>query len=247
MDAEEFLKKDYPGRGVIIGSFEATNLYCVYFVMGRSPSSQARLLKRDENLVFTEPTDLSVLQQGNPELLLYNAIACLPSEGLYAVSNGRQTDTIFTEFICKSQGLNLYKLDSKKIFTDSLNQWNYEPDPPSTPRIAGCIAEDNYLGIIKKGKKGVVREVFKVKDDTLAGITTYSGENRNPLPSYDGKPFTLNSVEDFIGYPYNAKDLGSYVWELLNPDFRVSLAALFANPFKHKLDFFIINRNEADL
>jgi len=233
MDGEEFLQRDYPGRCVIIGH-ESGIKAAVYFLMGRSPSSQARVLEKKDDLVFTKPTDYDVLSKGNPELLLYNALAV--DNAVVAVSNGRQTDTIFTEQFCM-KGV-------EDTFSKSLSQWMYEPDDPNfTPRVSGVITglEEAiaYLGIIKRGPGGkAVREVFEVPPGKFMGIATYTGVNKNPLPSYVGEPFTL----DFsVG---NAKGMAERVWDLINPDFRVSLVAFLSSEYEDISEFHVINRHE---
>ena len=56
MDGKEFLKSSkYPGRGLIIGKKydgQSTEVSVVYFIMGRSPSSKARVLKNDCGLII---------------------------------------------------------------------------------------------------------------------------------------------------------------------------------------------------
>lgn len=226
MDGEEHLSKEYPGRGIILGYSDddsETVLSCVYFVMGRKPSSKARILKKDSGIIFTEPTDKSVLNTGNPELLLYNAIVYhTNSPVLITASNGRQTDTIFTEGLTRSGWFQW-----EKTFKNSLSQWLYEPDKPNfTPRIAGLVTSSitvqnpAYLGIIKKVGNEAVREIFELKPGEMKGITTYNGENKDPLHSYEGTPFSIELPTS------SAKEIAEYVWSLLNPEFRISLAAV---------------------
>lgn len=210
---EEFLKREYPGRGIIIG-FKEFDMYAVYFLMGRSPSSKARILEAKENVIYTKPTDPKVLAEGNPELLLYNALAS--TDDLITVSNGRQTDTIFLEQLCRNES-------AIESFNNSLRQWRYEPDEPNyTPRISGIISKNcAYLGIIRNVNGKAVSEVHNVPEGTFQGITTYTGFNDKPLPSYTGEPFIMDFPTGL-----NAKELAEQTWKLLNPNFKVSLAAL---------------------
>ncbi len=82
----------YPGRVIIIGGgAEPGQAMILYAITGRSPSSQARRLRLEGRSIWTEPVDEETLRQGNPELLVYRALAF--DYGL-AVSNGRQTEDI---------------------------------------------------------------------------------------------------------------------------------------------------------
>src|SRR5512135_1616387 len=82
----------YPGRVIIIGAAPGgARALVLYAITGRSASSQARRLRREAGSVWTEPTDEETLRQGNPELLVYRALAL--DSGI-AVSNGRQTEDI---------------------------------------------------------------------------------------------------------------------------------------------------------
>jgi hypothetical protein len=75
-------------------------------------------------------------------------------------------------------------------------------------------------------------------------LTTYSGENRNPLQSFSGKPLNLDLVED------TARAMAEAVYGALKPpagaeDFRVAVACVFAKTADMKdYQVFIINRQE---
>lgn len=242
INGEEILKREYPGRGLLIG-FDGLKVFTVYFLTGRSPSSQARTLEYQGSKVFTKPTDPNVLAQGNPELLIYNAIAC--TDNLITVSNGRQTDTLFLEQICKDDEEN----DMLSSFKNALNQWNYEPDAPNyTPRICGVATRNEaYIGIIKKTDNQIVREIYPALEGKLTGITTYTGLNEKPvLKPYEGKPFTIDIPRNNPIDNIDTEILAKKVWGLINPEFRVSVAAVVLNT--ETLDSFresyIINKNQ---
>lgn len=224
---EDFLKKPYPGRGLIVGYNEGVRA-AVYFVMGRSEYSKARVLEQKDNVVYTKPTDSKLLSEGNPELLLYNAVMFL--DDLLVVSNGRQTDTVFSEQLVRKENV----LDN---FKQSLSQWSYEPDKASTPRIASVIkGEEAYVGMIKRFKGYPFRIITKVPKGALVGVSTYDGIDADPLAP--GDLFKLGLIMPkhhsplHMGGPskedvsFTAKTLGDYVWDLLNPDYRVSLVSI---------------------
>ena len=95
---EAIAEMEYPGRLIALGR-DPTGEHnvVVYAVTGRSPSSQARTLEynADDNTIFTKPTDPEVLEKGNPDLLLYDAIVMLDDS--VAVSNGKQTEAFARE------------------------------------------------------------------------------------------------------------------------------------------------------
>lgn len=224
---EDFLKKPYPGRGLIVGYNNGVSA-AVYFLTGRKPSSQARVLEQKDNVVYTKSTDSKLLSEGNPELLLYNAVMFL--DDLLVVSNGRQTDTVFSEQLVRKESV----LDN---FKQSLSQWSYEDDRHDTPRIAGVIkGEEAYVGMIKRFKGYPFSMITQVPKGDLVGVSTYDGVDADPLmPGWFFK-LGLELPEHFsplhMGGPskedvsFTAKRLGDYIWDLLNPNYRVSLVSI---------------------
>ena len=225
----------YYGRGIIIGMTSDDKLFVAYFITGRSPSSKARKLNKEggENLIYTVPTDEKLLKTGNPELLIYNAMAWMPEPvhargyshaRIIAVSNGKQTDSVFTG-----------ALTTTRTLTDTTGQWNYEPDAPNyTPRISGRMfipgiegKPSNFaeLGIIRKAKadESAERENFwpALSKGYADMLTTYTGLNADPLPSFMGNPRRIEIASGKIG---------GLVEELEprmgNPEFRVALATM---------------------
>lgn len=214
--------KAYYGRGIITGLTLDEELFVAYFVTGRSPSSKARKLVYpggDNNIIYTEPTNKEILEQGNPDLLLYNALLWNEYRNkMIAVSNGKQTDSVYASTLATSMSL-----------TEATRQWNYEPDAPNfTPRISARIFTDSVamrgeMAIIRKPLDSSVaeREEFKIiyEKGKAAVLTTYTGENVEPLPSFQGNPRIIE-----IG----SSGIDSLVNELEprmgNPDYRVALA-----------------------
>ena len=210
---------NYPGRVIILGKSLAGEEIVMYAITGRSPSSQARILEKEGDKVFVKPTDEEVLKTGNPDLLIYPALV-LKDKGII-VSNGKHTEDIFPNIEKQLRAVEL--LDS------SLNEWKYEPDEPAyTPRISGCVSNGAALSIIKRAEDGTaIRYYFDVSLIPGKGklITTYTGENKNPLPSFYGEPLDVN-------LPYkNAEEAVEELYKSLGPgkdgDFRVAAAAVY--------------------
>jgi IMP cyclohydrolase len=212
----------YPGRTVIVGAGPDGQRGVLYAITGRSPSSQARRLVIDkkEQKVFVRPTDEETLKTGNPDLLVYAAIMC--GAGRIAVSNGKQTGDVFKAL----QGGSC----AAGVLQTGLADWEYEPDEPNwTPRISGCIAENAALSVLKRAENGdVIRNTFEFP--LIAGqarmVSTYTGVNTNPLPSFAGEPIVLE-----LSFA-SAREAAEGLYAALAPaegadDFRVTAAAAF--------------------
>ncbi|MCJ7581544.1 MAG: IMP cyclohydrolase [Candidatus Aminicenantes bacterium] len=240
---EKLIEKDYPGRLIIVGADRTgKSIIVLYAITGRSPSSQARKIEHSGNKFLVKPTDESILKTGNVDLLIYSAI--LLSEGI-VVSNGKQTDDI--QAASRDAG------DAAHILKMSLEKWEYEPDAPTfTPRISASIlpSKSAAFSIIKRTDDGTAqRKYFEIP--LLPGqgkmISTYTGENRDPLPSFGNDP------EDVSLSCSSAEDMAEAVYEALKPggerceDFRVAVVCVYCDiiDFSHYA-FSIINRNERD-
>ena len=82
----------YPGRGIVAGqSCDGTKAVIAYFIMGRSVNSRNRVFVERDGAVFTEPFDVSKLE--DPSLIIYAAVRTF--ENHLIVTNGDQTDTIY--------------------------------------------------------------------------------------------------------------------------------------------------------
>lgn len=215
----------YPGRTIIVGAGPGGQRGVLYAITGRSPSSQARRLVIDEQeqKIFVRPTDEDTLKTGNPDLLVYAAIMC--GKGRIAVSNGKQTGDVFKALQQESC--------VSRVLQTGLADWEYEPDEPNwTPRISGCIAENAALSVLKRAENGaVIRNTFEFPLITGQArmISTYTGVNANPLPSFAGEPIVLE-------LPFaNAREAAEGLYNALAPaagadDFRVTAAAAFVGP-----------------
>ena len=228
----------YPGRLLALGRDRADEHHIVlYAITGRSPSSQARRLEEENGAVWTKPTDPETLKKGNPELLVYPAIAF--SCGI-AVSNGRQTADIDPAAFA---GV-VSALDA------GLRAWTYEPDAPiHTPRISGCINPFGAaaLSLLKRGTDGEPLRSFhelSLRPGRGAFVSTYAGDNREPLAAFSGEPLELEFIED------SPEATARAAYAALRPDgraedFRVAVACVFAlRADLNRRRLSIVNRHE---
>ncbi|MGD0783814.1 MAG: IMP cyclohydrolase [Candidatus Aminicenantales bacterium] len=211
----------YPGRLLALGRDRADEHHIVlYAITGRSPSSQARRLAEENGAVWTKPTDPEALKKGNPELLVYPAMVF--SRGI-AVSNGRQTSDIDSAAAAGA----VPALDA------GLRRWSYEPDAPiHTPRISGCIgpAGSAAMSVLKRGPDGeLLRSFHEVSLGPGRGrfVSTYAGDNREPLAAFSGDPLELEFNED------SPQATAEAAYAALRPDgrsgdYRVAVACVFA-------------------
>ncbi len=231
---------EYPGRLIILGKdLSGSYIVVVYAVTGRSPSSQARKIITTKNRAWVEPYDEMTLKRGNVDLLVYPAIQI--SKGI-AVSNGKHTSAIRD---CLAQQKN-----PVEVLANALENWDYEPDAPNyTPRISGCVIkpEKAALSIIKRASDGSSQKNYygiSLIDGKGKMIATYSGENSNPLLSFEGEPIDVDLSEK------SPEETAEAVYKALGPknhekDFRVSVAVLFADTKKfEKYVISIINRHD---
>ncbi|UCE42802.1 MAG: hypothetical protein JSV17_07590 [Candidatus Aminicenantes bacterium] len=241
MDKKATVKKEYPGRLLIIGQEKSTeNVLVVYAITGRSDSSQARKMERENDAIWVKPTDKDLLKKGNLDLLIYPSVFFL-SKGI-AVSNGKQTVDIMA---CLSQSES-----PAEILAFALKNWDYEPDEPNfTPRISGCLLSNKRaaLSLIKKAPDGSSQRniyEFSVVPGEGRLIMTYEGENIDPLPSFVGEPQEM----EILGS--TPQEVAEKVYELLAPkqggqDFRVAVACVFGiDMVSQNFDTYIINKSE---
>jgi len=237
---ESLSAKEYPGRIIIIGrDITGKNEVVIYAITGRSPSSQARRMELKDDAIWAKPTDEETLMKGNIDLLVYPAI--LLAKGI-AVSNGKQTTDIKT---CLGQSQN-----PAEVLELALNEWEYEPDAPIfTPRISGCILPQKKaaLSIIKRAPDGTsIRNTFEIPLKAGKGkmISTYEGEDKDPVPAFTGEPIDVEIKERKAG------DMASATYNALEPspgkkDYRVSVACVFSSNLNlNEYEIYIINKHE---
>lgn len=234
---------DYPGRVIVVGKLRDGESVCVYAITGRSPSSRARRLKiAEDGNIFTEPTDIETLRTGNPALLVYPAVVFSPA-GL-ALSNGAQTRILEEnlkkeEALATAPGALIRESFAKTHLLEGIDLTLYEPDAPNyTPRISAVVTSRGAaIASVRKGQLGKIEVVTSIFDVSEIGpgrgklMTTYSGQNTNPLPSFTGEPVDLelpfDSPADLAEAIYEALGPGSL--KLADDDLRVSVAV--ALPF----------------
>lgn len=215
----------YPGRGIIIGpNSSGDSAMEVYWVMGRSEGSRARVLVNEQDskskdggrVIRTEPYDLP--EGTDTSLIIYNAMRRIGNT--HVVSNGDQTDTIVEH------------LRDGKSFRDALETREYEPDAPNyTPRVSGYTTVGSVapglgvkygLSTIRRGTHTGIPLRWYFEDSMREGdqgvgncLHTYTGDG-NPLPSFDGTPYSvpLGETVDEVAETY---------WKTLNADNRVAL------------------------
>lgn len=201
----------YPGRGIVIGKTpDGKNAVTAYFIMGRSANSRNRVFKEVDGEVFTEPFDVSKVE--DPSLIIYAAIR--QYENKLIVTNGNQTDTIYDGLV---QGIG---------FDEALTAREFEPDAPNwTPRISGMLTFANgdftyQMSILKSGdEKGTYCNRFGYHYGAEAGlghfIHTYMCDG-NPIPTFQGEPERVAMKDDIDAFTEE-------VWNALNVDNKISL------------------------
>ncbi len=201
----------YPGRGLVIGRSSVDHGWIMlYWIMGRSAHSRNRRFVVEGGTLRTAAVDPQLLT--DPSLIIYEAMLELP--GIYLVSNGAQTRTMYET------------LSTGGTFDAALAQWQHEPDAPNyTPRMSAMLrlAQQHVtLSLLKANPLDPAytdRYTYRpaVPAQGLGvGLTTYSGDG-NPLPSFTGDPLLLPCA----GSP---EDLLDMYWEALDAHNRVALA-----------------------
>ena len=204
----------YPGRGIVLGvTPDGRRAVIGYFIMGRSVNSRNRIfVSQPDGGIITKAFDESKMV--DPSLIIYAPVR-VPSKGVWIVTNGDQTDTVF-DFLAEG-----------KSFEDALRTRTFEPDPPNfTPRISGLLTVRDgkacyQLSILKSddGNGESAQRFFFDYPQPAAGeghfIHTYRCDG-NPIPSFEGEPERVSIPDDFDAFT-------QLVWENLNPDNKVSL------------------------
>lgn len=241
---EALSKMEYPGRVIVVGQSLKGLTVALYAITGRSSSSQARKLvtSKDKKSIVVELTDEEILKRGDPDLLIYPAI--ILKDYHLIVSNGKQTESI-------AQSIHRY-LDPEDILRMGLKNYTYEPDKPNfTPRISACIWDiDGTISIIRRKSNGEEERIsynFDLEEEPERGymISTYTGENIDPLPSFVGSPIDIKlpfeTLRETVDAFYEA--LGP---EEGKPDFRVAAAGVYYKFGESEFqDIYIKNRHDS--
>jgi IMP cyclohydrolase len=224
-------RNPYPGRGLVVGRAAAGDGWLlIYWIMGRSDQSRNRRFVAEGGVLRTEPVDASRLT--DPSLIIYEAMLELP--GVYLVSNGDQTRTLYDA------------LQDGGSFDSALARREREPDAPNyTPRISAMLDLREQPGAITLSMlKANPADPMLTDRYTIrpalpptgfgVGLTTYRGDG-SPLPSFQGDPL-------FLPCPGRAETVLDYYWESLNPANLISLAVKQVAPEGDASRLFIRNR-----
>lgn len=249
---EALAAMEYPGRVIIAGRLQSGEAGFVYGLTGRSPSSQARRLKRENRGdISIDVTDPKMLEQGDPALLVYNVSTLLGD--ILIISNGAQTDLIAEKaenlqydgtiipigILLPSAFSRYYDMETRDGRLIDLT--SYEPN--FTPRISGVMRNDEaVLAVVKRDRDGSPLRCYygiQLKPGQGKMIATYDGPNVGKgevIPSFVGEP---RDVMLPFGDP---KKLVDAVYEALGK-FRVSAAFIgwgtYSNQSSRKIE--IIN------
>jgi IMP cyclohydrolase len=192
----------YPGRGIALGvSPDGLLGIAVYFVTGRSEGSRNRVLTQSpDGVVRTQVYDEGA-ERGDASLTLYNAVRF--SSDVLVVSNGRQTDDLFTH---------------DEPISHILSSWDYEHDALCTPRISGLLSPtgESILAIVKASDGSGSESVrYSFEYPRIPGearfISVYGGDEDSPN-AFEGEPIRIAAPLDHDA-----------LWNALDSRFRVAL------------------------
>ena len=222
----------YPGRGIVAGqSCDGTKAVIAYFIMGRSVNSRNRIFVERDGAVFTEPFDVSKLE--DPSLIIYAAVRNFKNHLI--VTNGDQTDTIYDG------------LAEGKSFYEALESRCFEPDAPNfTPRIcAEAVFGDDgtfryRMSILKSADaEGNACNRFGYDYTPVCGvghfIHTYEHDG-NPLPTFQGEPERVEIPDDIDAFT-------NEIWNALDTDNKISLYVRYTDIAGGATESRLLNKN----
>lgn len=220
----------YSGRTIILGETEdGKNYVQVYWTVGRSKSSQNRIMLRDGDYIVTKPFIIDE-KMVRPELLIYNVAKEINSK--YIVTNGSQTDNIYNAY------------ENGKTFEDAINEVSFEHDEPIfTPRISGVIdlesEKERYKLAINKSldqnNEYEIRQIFKYnKCVPGTGMCIHTYDFDVECASFSGEPFPVvlfNTIEE----------TAEFYWDLIPKDKRVAMYVKYINKENQFTEEMIMN------
>lgn len=222
----------YPGRGIVAGeSCDGTKAVIAYFIMGRSENSRNRVFAEKNGVVFTEPFDVSKLE--DPSLIIYAAVRSY--ENKLIVTNGNQTDTVYDGL---AAGLSFHRALASRCF---------EPDAPNlTPRISAILEFDEKAGfsysmsILKSADaEGTACSRYGFDYEPLPGvghfIHTYECDG-NPLPTFQGGPRR-------IAIPDDIDEFTNEIWDSLDEENKISLYVRYTDLVSGAAESRLINKH----
>jgi len=226
----------YPGRGSVVGRSALDDGWLmIYWIMGRSENSRNRRFVVDGPTLRTEPADRSKLE--DPSLIIYEAMLELPLTGIYLVSNGDQTRTLYET------------LQSRGSFDQAMTRREREPDAPHyTPRISGMLQlgaspAPITLSILRANAADPMqtdRTTFRPAPPPPGlgyCLTTYQCDG-SPLPAFAGDPL-------LVPCGGSAEDVLKTYWDGLDRDNRISLAVKYVAAPGQSGRVVVINRHGA--
>jgi len=234
---------EYPGRFLILGN-DGENFITTYGVTARNASSRAKryTFNAEKTEIRVEATDFSIMSQGNLDLLDYTSVRIIDSEWIRLVAgNGNQVRRIS----------NFHLASAEAILDENLKRETFEPDKYHTPRITGCTAK-NPNGITQAlhiarddGKGNTLRNCFVLHTNSPGSyfISTYSGPNIRPTPSFTGSPITLEILRG------TAQEITEKIYEAFAPqrdqeDLRVAVMTTVLSKRAHCVSTSIKNTTE---
>ncbi len=194
----------YPGRGVALYRRGDDRLCWAYFLTGRStPSKQRRFLSRTGSLLVA-PREPGA---EHDELRHYACAVEIAGTGQIVVGNGEHVAQI------------AHALKSGAPLRDAVATLEPEPDPPlNTPRIAAIIDDDHARIVTVRQHTWRTERLVEPADlgpEEGLVLHTYGGSVDQPIGSAPQLRFYIHS-------PQPVPEL---LWQALNPDYRVTLAA----------------------
>ena len=161
----------------------------IYGATGRSASSLARRFVEQGDGIYMAAVDATVAIQGNPELLEYPAVKFF-GNGILA-ANGKHIELVESPDAFGTARDTFARSFDGKVAS--------EPDEYRTPRITGSIVEvaDGYdaaLHVVRSGEGNDPRVSYwsvPLEEGKGSFISTYTGEDARPTPSFTSKPLPL--------------------------------------------------------
>ena len=201
-----------------------------YFIMGRSENSRNRIFAEKQGEVFTEPYDISRVQ--DPSLIIYAAIR--QYENNLIVTNGNQTDTVWDG------------LKNGRTFAEALESRKFEPDAPNyTPRISGMLTFGKnaffyQMSILKSADaQGSACNRFTYRYVPQNGLGhflhTYVCDG-SPIPTFQGEPERIQICNDI-------DKMTQQIWSALNEQNKISLYVRYISLKDGSIQNRLINKN----
>jgi IMP cyclohydrolase len=200
----------YPGRQLFLGLTSDNRPGFAYLVTGRSPESRQRKAVMSGNTIIMGPLG----DVPYDPLRHYTAVKYDPASGVFAVTNGIQTEAIYETYKLM---INTGSVPDESFMQMLLEGAKAEPDSYHTARIAGVI----YPNEAKNGMKYVIgltgwgvpakAQSVELRPGMLTGVSTYQGELDKPVTQDTNKPLprldcTAKTAEDLAKFVFDSID-----------------------------------------